>query len=105
MKKEAALKYKGLKTKTSDVKRSKPKMQGAQNKDLQWKERQLQNARGSKQRPLMKKEATTKCKGLKTKSSDEKSGNPKTHKGIKIEGGFMNQKLGTVSSPKPAPLN
>jgi hypothetical protein len=33
--------------------------------------------RGSKQRPPMKKEATPKCKGLKTKTSDEKRGNPK----------------------------
>jgi hypothetical protein len=32
---------------------------------------------GSKQRPAMKKEATPKCKGLKTKTSDEKRGNPK----------------------------
>jgi hypothetical protein len=28
---------------------------------------QSQNARGSKERPLMKKEATLKCKGLKKK--------------------------------------
>jgi hypothetical protein len=33
---------------------------------------------GSKQRPPMKKEATPKCKELKTKTSDEKRGNPKT---------------------------
>jgi hypothetical protein len=33
---------------------------------------------GSKQRPPMKKEATLKRKGLKTKTSDKKRGNPKT---------------------------
>jgi hypothetical protein len=32
----------------------------------------------SKQRPLMQKEATPKCKGLKTKAFDEKRGKPKT---------------------------
>jgi hypothetical protein len=37
---------------------------------------------GSKQRPLMKKEATLKYKGLKTKTSDEKRGNLKC-KGLK----------------------
>jgi hypothetical protein len=66
-----------LKRKTSDEKRGNPKTQGAQNKDLWWKKWQPQNARGSKQRPPMKKEATLKCKGLKTKVSDEKRGNPK----------------------------
>jgi hypothetical protein len=34
---------------------------------------------GSKERPPMKKEATAKYMGLKTKTSDEKRGNPKTH--------------------------
>jgi hypothetical protein len=38
---------------------------------------QSQNARGSKERPLMKKEATPKCMGLKRKTSDKKRGNPK----------------------------
>jgi hypothetical protein len=38
----------------------------------------------------MKIEATPKCKGLKTKTSDEKRGNTKTHKGIKIKGDFTN---------------
>jgi hypothetical protein len=46
--KKATLKCKGLKTKVSDEKRGNPKMQGAQNKDLWWKKRQPQNARGSK---------------------------------------------------------
>jgi hypothetical protein len=32
---------------------------------------------GSKEKPPMKKEATPKRKGLKTKTSDGKSGNPK----------------------------
>jgi hypothetical protein len=32
---------------------------------------------GSKERPLMKKEATPKHKGLKRKASNEKRGNPK----------------------------
>jgi hypothetical protein len=70
----------------------------------------------------MKKEVTPKLKGLKTKTSDEKrgnpmmqrahnkdlrrkKGNPKTHKGIKIKGDFTNGKPGTISSPKPALLN
>jgi hypothetical protein len=33
---------------------------------------------GSKERPPMKKEATPKCKGLKTKTSNKKRGKPKT---------------------------
>jgi hypothetical protein len=33
---------------------------------------------GLNQRPPMKKEATPKCKRLKSKTSDEKRGNPKT---------------------------
>jgi hypothetical protein len=37
--------------------------------------------RGSKQKHLMKKEATLKCKGLKIKTSDEKRDNPKRIKG------------------------
>jgi hypothetical protein len=45
---------------------------------------------GSKQRPPMKKEAILKCKGFITKTSDEKKGNPKIHKRIKIEGDFTN---------------
>jgi hypothetical protein len=40
----------------------------------------------------MKKEATSKNKGLKTKTSNEKRGNPKMHKGIKIEGDFIKPK-------------
>jgi hypothetical protein len=54
-------------------------MQGAQNKDIQWKKRQPQNARGSKQRPPMKKESTLKCKGLQVKTSKGKGGNLKMH--------------------------
>jgi hypothetical protein len=50
MKKEATLKCKGLKRKTSDEKRDNPKMQGAQ-----------------KERPPMKKETTPKCNVLKKK--------------------------------------
>jgi hypothetical protein len=79
MKKEATQKHTGLKT-----------------KDLRWKQRQLQNARGSKQntsdekignpkmqgaqnkKPPMKKEKTSKHKGSKQKTCDEKRGNPKT---------------------------
>jgi hypothetical protein len=53
----------------------------------------------------MKREATPKLKGLKTKTADEKKGNPKMHKGIKIEGDFTNQKVGTISKSKPALLN
>jgi hypothetical protein len=33
---------------------------------------------GSNQRSLMKKEATPKCKGLESKTSDGKRGNPET---------------------------
>jgi hypothetical protein len=44
MEKDATLKCKGLKRKTSDEKRGKPKMQGAQKKDLRQKKRQPQNA-------------------------------------------------------------
>jgi hypothetical protein len=77
MKKEATPKYKGLKSKTSDPKRDNPKMQGAQIKDFRWKKRQPQNARGSNQRPLMKKVATPKYKDLKSKTSIGKRGNPK----------------------------
>jgi hypothetical protein len=47
-------------------------MQGAQKKDLRWKKRQPENTRGSKERPMMKKELTPKRKGLKRKTSDEK---------------------------------
>jgi hypothetical protein len=50
MKKEATLKLKGLKRKTSDEKK-----------------RQPQNVRGAKERSLIKKKATLKCKGLKRK--------------------------------------
>jgi hypothetical protein len=35
--------------------------------------------RGSKERPLMKKVATPKCKGLKRKTFDEKRGKPRMH--------------------------
>jgi hypothetical protein len=40
--------------------------------------RQPQTARGSEERPPMKKEATLKHKGLKRKTSNEKRVNPKT---------------------------
>jgi hypothetical protein len=82
MKKEATPKHKGLKSKTSDEKRGNPKMQGAQIKDLQWKMGQSQNARGSNQIPPMKNGAIPKCKGLKSKTFDEKRGNSKC-KGLK----------------------
>jgi hypothetical protein len=59
MKKEATLKYKGPKSKTSDEKK-----------------RQPQNARDSNQRPPMKKEATSKFKGPKSKTFDEKKMQP-----------------------------
>jgi hypothetical protein len=85
MKKGATPKCKGLKTKTSDEKRGSSKMQGAQNKDLRWKKRQPQNGKGSKQGPLIKKEATPKCKGHKTMTSDEKRSNPKVQ-GAQNEG-------------------
>jgi hypothetical protein len=69
-------------------------MQEAQIKDLRQKRRQPQNARGSNQRPPMKKRGnpkmqgaqikdlrqkkpTLKCKGLKSMTSDKKRGNPK----------------------------
>jgi hypothetical protein len=52
-------------------------MQGVQTKDLRWKKRQPQNVRGLNQRPPIKKEATTKCKWFKPKTSDQKRGNPK----------------------------
>jgi hypothetical protein len=45
----------------------------------------------------MKKEPIPECKGLITKTCDEKRGNPKMHKGIKIEGDFTNRKPRTVS--------
>jgi hypothetical protein len=80
MKIEATPNHKGLKTNTSDENRGNTKTQGAQNKYLQQKKKQPQNARGSKQRHLMKKEATPKCKGLKTKTSDEKEATPKLAK-------------------------
>jgi hypothetical protein len=53
--KEAIPKCKGLKRKTSDEKRGNPEMQGAQ-----------------KERPLIKKEATLKCKGLSVKIPNRK---------------------------------
>jgi hypothetical protein len=66
-----------LKTKTSDEERGSPKTQGARSNDIRWKWRQPQNARGSKQGPPMKKEATPKYKDLKAKTSNEKGGNTK----------------------------
>jgi hypothetical protein len=75
IKKEATSKHKGLESKTSDEERGNPKMQGAQIKDLLWKKRQPKNARGSNQRPPMKKEAIPKRKGLKQKTSDANRGN------------------------------
>jgi hypothetical protein len=77
MKKEATSKCKRLKSKTSDEIRGNPKSQGAQIKDLWWKKSQPQNAKGSNLKPLMKKEATPKCKGLKPNTSNENRGNPK----------------------------
>jgi hypothetical protein len=63
---------------TSAEKRANPKMQGAQNKNLQRKKRQPQNTTGSKQRPPMKNGVTPKRKGLKIMTSNEKRGNTKT---------------------------
>jgi hypothetical protein len=60
MKKVATPKCKGLKRKTFDEKRGKPRMHGAQKKDLWWKKRRSKNARGSIERPPMKKEAMPK---------------------------------------------
>jgi hypothetical protein len=60
MKKEAPLKCKGLRKKTSDEKRGNPKMQGAKKKDFQ-----------------RKKETPLKRKGLRKNTSDEKRGTPK----------------------------
>jgi hypothetical protein len=48
------------------------KCKGLKKNDLRRKKRQPQNARGSKQRPLMKKEATPKHKGLKQKYTRRK---------------------------------
>jgi hypothetical protein len=93
MKKEATPEHKRLKRKTSDEKSGNPRTQGAQKKDLWWKKRQPQNARGLKERPPMNKESTLERKGLERKTSEEKEVISK------------NQKSGTVSSPKPALLN
>jgi hypothetical protein len=82
MNKEATQKCKGLKLKTSVEKRGNPRMHKAQIEDLRWKKRQPRNASGSNWIPPMKKIATPKCKGLKSKTFDEKRGNPKT-KGLK----------------------
>jgi hypothetical protein len=60
------------------------------------KKRQPQNARGSNQRPLIKKDETPKRKGLKSKTSDAKRGN------LNAQG---DPKSGSVSSPKPASPN
>jgi hypothetical protein len=58
------------------------KMQrGSSQRPLMKKEATLKTQRGSSQRPPMKKEATPKHKGLITKTSDEKRGNPKNAKG------------------------
>jgi hypothetical protein len=46
MKKEAILKCKGLREKSSDKKRGNLKTQGAKKKDPWWKKRQPQNVRG-----------------------------------------------------------
>jgi hypothetical protein len=110
MKKEATPKCKGLKRKISDRKRGNLKMQGTQKKDIRWKKRQPQNIRGSKERPLMKKDATPECNGLKKDLRWKKEPTPK-RKGLKRKtanekrGDLMNWKSGTVSSPKPASLN
>jgi hypothetical protein len=68
MKKMTALERKGLKRKTFDKKIGNPTMQGAQKRNTSDEKREPQNARGSKRRPPMKKEATLKCKGLKKES-------------------------------------
>jgi hypothetical protein len=75
MKKEATPERKGPITNTSDEKKGNPRTQGAHNKYLRWKNRQSENARGSKQRSPMKKEATLERKGLITKTSNKKRGN------------------------------
>jgi hypothetical protein len=49
-----------------------------QKKELRWKNMQPENAMGSKERPLMKEEATPKRKRLKRKTFDKKRGNHKT---------------------------
>jgi hypothetical protein len=61
----------------SNEKRGNLKTHGAKNKDLQWKNRQPQNAWGSEQRPLTKKPVTPEYKGIKSKTFNEKGGNPK----------------------------
>jgi hypothetical protein len=95
MKKEATLKYKGNKPKTSDEKRGNPKMQGAQNKDL-----------------LMKKEATPK---IRNRQLTEASFAKLTLEGesdafwfklqSRTKATHQTKKLRTVCSPKPASLN
>jgi hypothetical protein len=80
MKKEATLKCKRLKT-----------------KDLRWKKRQPQNARGSKQKTFNEKRGNPKTQGAKKKTplmNKEATSN--------MQG---NQKSKSISSPKPASLN
>jgi hypothetical protein len=73
--------------------------------------------RGAKQRPLMKKEATPKCKGLKIKTSNEKKRQLQNARGSKQgpsqtrnveakshEGNFIIQKFEASRSLKPASL-
>jgi hypothetical protein len=65
MKKEGTPKYKEPKTKTSDEKKGTPKCKGIKIKASD-KKRQIQNARGSRQTPLAKRETQT-YKTSKTK--------------------------------------
>jgi hypothetical protein len=55
-------------------------------------------------RPPIKKEATPKCKGLKHKRPSMKNEGAK-NKNKSHECDLINQKSGTVSSPKPGLLN
>jgi hypothetical protein len=78
-----------------------PKCKGLKTKDLRWKKRQPQNVRGLKQktsdekrgnlemqaaqnkRPQTEKEATPKCKRLKTKDLQWKKRQPQNARGSK----------------------
>jgi hypothetical protein len=65
MKKETTPKCKGLKT------------------DIQRKKRQPQNARGSKERPLMKKRGNSKTQGAQNKDLRRKKSQPQNARGSK----------------------
>jgi hypothetical protein len=60
---------------------------------------------------FVKKRHLPKCKGLKTKTYNEKRGSPQNVRRLKNkatdkkQGELSNQKFGTVSSPKLASLN